>query len=402
MVEISKGKSPFNPGQPVPVELFTGRVEQIQKIIDRGVAQVAAGKPEAIYVQGEYGIGKTSVAGFAQWLADRDFGLHSVYCALGACKDLHDVIQAILVSTISSGVFNPRRSESIRNWLAKYIGKQGLFGINIDFQALKQDIPTLTNPNNILDFLREVIGRLSDTGVKGVFIVFDEINGIASDPQFAHFIKDVVDTNALQKESVPILLMLCGVKEKRWELIQRHKPIERIFNIIEIDVMTNNEMVDFFNKAFDSVGMKVDKDAMNIMTHYSAGFPKIMHLVGDAAFWTADDNVINIDDAKGAVIIAADDVGEKFAEQQVYSALRSKDYLEILNKIAVIDPVTMTFSKADIGPKLTNSEKKKFPDFLRRMQELKVIKKGDTQGEYVFISRMFRLYVWMKSIKVEK
>jgi hypothetical protein len=39
----SKGRSPFYPDQPVPVELFRGRKAQIERILQRGVGQVAPG-----------------------------------------------------------------------------------------------------------------------------------------------------------------------------------------------------------------------------------------------------------------------------------------------------------------------------------------------------------------------
>jgi len=64
----TKGKSPFYPGQPVPVDLFRGRQQQIERILTRGAAQVAAGKPVTMYVEGEYGIGKSSIAAYAQYL----------------------------------------------------------------------------------------------------------------------------------------------------------------------------------------------------------------------------------------------------------------------------------------------------------------------------------------------
>jgi DNA-binding NtrC family response regulator len=78
MARAPKGRSPFYPGQPVPGELFVGRAAQIEHIMTRGVGQVAAGKPVAIFVQGEYGIGKSSVAGFVQWLAEREHGFHGI------------------------------------------------------------------------------------------------------------------------------------------------------------------------------------------------------------------------------------------------------------------------------------------------------------------------------------
>lgn len=61
--ERNKGRSPFCPGQPVPVELFVGRRDQLKRIGQRGAAQTEQGKPTAFFVEGEYGIGKSSPAG---------------------------------------------------------------------------------------------------------------------------------------------------------------------------------------------------------------------------------------------------------------------------------------------------------------------------------------------------
>jgi len=41
--EMTKGRSPFYPGQPVPAEFFVGREKQASRIMRRGVAQVAEG-----------------------------------------------------------------------------------------------------------------------------------------------------------------------------------------------------------------------------------------------------------------------------------------------------------------------------------------------------------------------
>lgn len=67
----AKGKSPFYPGQPVPIELFVGRSAQIERVLTRGAGQVAEGKPTAVFIQGEYGIGKSSMAGCLQAMAEK-------------------------------------------------------------------------------------------------------------------------------------------------------------------------------------------------------------------------------------------------------------------------------------------------------------------------------------------
>ena len=397
MALVLKGKSPFYPGQPVPGELFVGRLQQIDHIMVRGVKQVEAGKPVAMYVQGEYGIGKSSIAGFVQWLAEREHGLHSIYAPLGAAETLDDVGAAVLEATLRSGAFNSNRSERVRAWLAKYIGEQSLFGVTIHAAALKKDAPNVAS--GMLPFLREVVERLKDTGIQGVFLVLDEINGITTNPKFSHFIKGIVDTNAMSQAPLRLLLMLCGVEERRREMIRHHQPIDRIFDVIEIETMSPEEMSEFFHKAFESVQIRVEPEGMNSLIEYSAGFPKIMHLVGDAALWLDQDGVITKEDALRAVLMAADEVGKKYVDQQVYKALRSTDYHSILAKIAKMGPDSMTFKKADVANGLTESEKKKFNNFLQKMKVLKVLRSGDIQGEYIFNVRMVRLYIWLQSLQ---
>jgi hypothetical protein len=400
MAPVTKGKSPFYPGQPVPVEFFVGRAAQIDRILTRGVRQVAEGKPVAMYVQGEYGIGKSSIAGFASWLAEKEYGLHSIYAPLGGVDSLEELGAVVLEATVRSGAFDPSRSAKIRNWLGKYIGEQTLFGITLRADALKQDAPSVAS--GMLPFLGDAYARLRDTGVKGIMLVLDEINGIAGNPKFAHFIKGLVDTNAMAPHPVPLLLVLCGVEERRREMIAKHQPIDRIFDVVEISPMTEEEMREFFTRAFDSVQMKVEAEALNALVHYSAGFPKIMHLVGDATYWIDTDGIVDGQDALTAVMAAAEDVGRKYVDQQVYKALRSEAYHSILAKIAKLGPDAMSFQKAEVAKGLTEDEKKKFNNFLQKMKDLKVLHSGDVQGEYVFTMRMVRLYIWLQSLHREK
>jgi len=396
LVANAKAKSPFYPGQPVPVELFVGRKEQIDRVLGRGAAQAAAGKPVSFFIQGEYGIGKSSIAGFLQAVAEKQYGLHPIYVPLGPADTIDDVAAGVLEATLRSGAFEPTRSERIRNWLSKYIGEQSLFGFTVHAENLRKDAPSIAA--GMLPFLAEVHARLRDTGVSGLFVVLDEINGMAGNPRFAHFIKGLVDTNAMSRKPVPLLLALCGVEERRREMIAHHQPIDRIFDVVEIEPMSAAEMREFFSKAFSSVGISLSDEALDTMCQYSAGFPKIMHLVGDAAYWQDTDGLIDGQDAFTAVVLAAEEVGRKYVDQQVYRALRSADYRSILNRIALLGPDQMAFDKRQAQKELTDVEKRKFNNFLQKMKGLKVLRSGETRGEYVFNSRMVRLYIWLDSL----
>jgi hypothetical protein len=398
-VEITKGKSPFYPGQPVPLDLFVGRTEQINRIMQRGAGQVHLGKPISMFVQGDYGIGKSSIALLTQSMAERTYGLHPIYVSLGGAKELDDVALYVLQATIQSGAFVPAKAQKIGNWLSKYIGDQELFAFKLKLSALKEDAPSLKNVTELLKFLGKAVDELKETGVKGIFLVLDEINGISSNPHFSHFIKGLIDQNASSRNPVPLLLMLCGVEERRREMIRAHEPIDRVFDIITIDAMSQDEMKDFFLKAFDTVPMGVETSALDIIIHYSAGLPKVMHLLGDAAYWLDSDGQIDLSDATRAVVAAADEVGKKWVDQQVLRALRSSDYKAILRKIGQLGPSAGEFKKADVRNQLAASEKKKFDNFLQKMKKLHVLRSGEDAGVYKFNIQMVQVYIWLKSTK---
>lgn len=378
------------------MEFFTGRRAEIERI-ERALSQVALGKPGAVFITGEYGIGKSSLAGFIQYIAEREHRIFGVHVLLGGAASLEDVATKTVEAILRTGAYNPTWTEIARNALAKYVGKQDLFGFSVNLESLQADGPTLSH--GFLPLLKGLFDRAAQQDAKGILLILDEINGITADPHFSHFIKGLVDENALSRPPLPLLIVLCGVEERRREMIRHHPPVERIFDIAEIRPMDEDEMEAFFTRAFESQGMSLEPDALNLLRHYSAGYPKVMHIIGDAAFWIDKDGRIDEVDAFNAVLAATEDVGRKFVDQQVLRELRSKDYLSILAKLAKTD-FDLTFEKSQIAMGLTDTEKKKFNNFLQKMKRLGVLRAGDGMGEYIFTSRLTRLYILLNSASI--
>ena len=395
METINKGKSPFYPGQPVPTDFFVGRRKEIERIV-RAVQQVEMGKPQAVFLTGEYGIGKSSLAGFLRFYAEKNHHLLGVHVLLGGAETLEDVAVKTVEAVLKQPFYREGWADRIRNLLGRYLGQQSLFGVNINFEVLKKDSPNISH--GFLPFLRDLLNRVKEDGVNGLMLIFDEVNGITQNKQFSHFIKSLVDENALSPNPLPLMLMLCGVEERRRQMILHHQPVERIFDVVEIDRMDKSEMRDFFHKTFQSAGMIVQEEAMEILTYYSAGFPKLMHIIGDNVFWKNQDATVDYDDAVNGTISAAEEVGSKFVDQQVLKALRSSDYHSILKKLSRAD-FDLSFFKRDIEKGLSESEKKKFHNFLQRMKKLGLFRPGETRGEYVFTNRLARLYIRLKFLK---
>ena len=71
---MPKDYSPFSPGQPVPAEFFVGRIPEIERL--QGSAEAAAsGRLQVAFLDGERGIGKSSLASTVRSVAERELNV---------------------------------------------------------------------------------------------------------------------------------------------------------------------------------------------------------------------------------------------------------------------------------------------------------------------------------------
>jgi hypothetical protein len=100
----------------------------------------------------------------------------------------------------------------------------------------------------------------------------------------------------------------------------------------------------------------------------------LAHEIGDAVFNVDKDGKIDQSDATAGVIAAADIVGKKYLEPQVFRVLRSQKYRAILRKLADSKSgFNMEFVRKDLLQRASTDEKRVLDNFLRRMKALGVI-----------------------------
>jgi hypothetical protein len=391
-----KGRSPFNPSQPVPVDLFVGRKAQIERFL-RSASQTALGKPQQVYIAGPYGMGKSSLASYMKSYGQEKFRLWGVHVFLGGAETLEELAFKTVETMLKTPAGQPSLTDKIRNALTKYIGEQEFLGIKINFAALKADSPDLSQ--GYLSFLESMFHRVRDEGFTGMMLILDEINGIAVNPKFSFWLKSLVDSNAVSSRPFPLLLVLCGVEERRRQMIKNHQPLERIFDIVDVDPLSREEHDEFLKRAFEKVEIQVAPKALEIFFEASWGYPKFIHILGDAAFWADERGMIAFDEAFEAIHKGAEEVGRKFLEPKVYQALKSREYINILRKIGArleddsFFATSSRFKKKDIANLLSDTEKKKLQNFITRMKQLQVLQAGEEPGEYYFVNPLIQFYI---------
>jgi len=396
MAAIQNKESPFTPGRPVPIDYFVARSKEVERI-KRAIKQASTGRNENVFITGERGIGKSSLASLVRFLADKEYGFLGVHCYLGGVGDVEGMVrivfQRFFQQTLDKSLF-----EKLKTLFGRYIKAITLFGVSVEFTADQSELRMLKE--NFSLAMRQIYEVIKDKK-KGIMLILDDLNGITRVSEFAHFIKSVVDELATSEKVFPFLLVLVGIPERREEIIKHHDSVKRIFDLVELSPMTREEVKEFFERTFGKLNIRVAPEALSFLLTYSGGLPMLMHEIGDAVFWLDTDNVIDMWDALLGIKQAAENVGRKYLDPQIYKVIKSQTYQSILRKLGK-QPLGRSFKRSELIGKMTEKEKKNFHNFLTRAGKIGIITKGETRGEYRFVNELFHLYVLMEALGAEK
>jgi hypothetical protein len=290
--------------------------------------------------------------------------------------------------------------DKIREFFGNHIRQVGLFGVTVEFGPPERDLRRMVH--DFAPAMRNLIQRLKGEK-QAIFLVLDDINGLAESMDFANWLKSLVDEIATSSNPLPLCLVLVGLEERRQGLISLQPSLARVFDVIDIKIWTHGETTDFFRNAFSRVNIPVGERALSILTDFAGGLPVLAHEIGDATFKLDADGRIDEQDALQGVGLAADIVGRKHLEPQVFQAIRSARYRAILRKIAR-EPFEFAFTLRDVRPRLSQEEQKVFHNFLSRLRKLGVLQTDPDRGAgaYRFVNRLHYLYFWLEAARAKE
>ncbi len=385
--------SPFSPGQPVSVEFFVGRWDEIQELMQK-VASVRVGRLQVAFLSGERGIGKTSLAHFVRVMVEREYGIIGVHAQLGGVKSLEAMVQKVLDRLVKESIGRPWHMR-LTELMGRHVRKVGLLGLEFEFRASEDDLGAI-----VRDFpgaLRGLMQQMTDEQ-EGILLILDDVNGLSQSEEFANWLKSLTDEIATSEQPLPLCVLVVGLEERRQELIASQPSLARVFDVVEIRTWSEAETREFYEKAFSSVDVSIEEDALDIFFRLSGGFPVMAHEIGDAAFRVDDDGAIDVSDARSAVFAAAEIVGRKHVQPQVFKAIRSDRYRSILRKLVQLRlPVGAEFRRREVLKTLSQEEMNVFDNFIQRMKRLGVIMSGTEQGTYLFVNLLHQLYFWIEA-----
>lgn len=379
--------SPFEPGHPVSPDKFKGRKKDIIKMIRYLPKVINKGIPEHFFITGKRGMGKTSFVKYIGNFAEDNYQMVHIYVNNEGGNTLDDLIQNLVEKMFKE--FNKETwGKKIINSFVDNIDEINIKGVGISLKN-KQDLVGNIK-NNFADFLINVCKELKDK--KGIFIVIDDINGLSDTPDFANWYKGLFETLYFDEEVIPVSFSLVSYQDKFEKLCDQNLSFSRIFNLIEIDHLDDEDIKEFYLDTFNEFNIKFKNDELLYeMVYYSWGMPLIMQQIGDAVFWNSLDGEINEDNAYSGISNAALELGNKQIRNKL-NKIKSSHYTKILYKLGKNEK--MEFTKSEVKEFLSSDEIRVFDDFLKRMRDLEIIESigKENSGEYAFVNRLYFVY----------
>lgn len=336
--------NPFQPNKIVNNAMFVGRWEECDAI-DRYLFQAKESNPQHFLVEGERGIGKSSLLFTAAKVADgsipfmgSDEGVRFLVIStdLGGMTSQIDIVRAIAREFKNSvAASQPIKEKATAVW--DFLSKWEVAGVRFH-----RDNPP--DADDARDALVNSVADLIQSGapVDGVVFMLDEADAPPVEAGLGEFLKSF--TERLTKRGCDnVLVCLAGLPSTISKLRASHESSPRVFSVLSLKPLESDECKEVIRRGLASANAKnkaetkIDDDALELLVEMSEGYPHFVQQFAYCAFDADTDYIISADDIlKGAYQEngAIYQLGSKYFDEMYYSKINSDDYRLVLNAMA--------------------------------------------------------------------
>ena len=334
--------NPFRPNNMVNPGMFVGRSDEI-RTIETCLFQAKNGNPQHFLVQGERGIGKSSLLFYVESLgagltANRKFKFLVVSIDLAGCHSQTDIIRKIgrgLRKSVGDHQLARERAKEFWDWITNWEV------LGVKFHKNTQEIDPEEIADDIVDRFHIFCRDTSDV-FDGVLILIDEADRPGADAGLGEFLKLLIERLA-KKDCNNVLLDLAGLPVIMTKLRDSHESSPRLFQTMLLEPLEVEERKSVVKIGLSSARLKngfeteITDDALTFLAELSEGYPHFVQQFSYSAFDQDSDNVIDEEDVgEGAFKDggALSQLGDKFFNEMYHARISSEDYRRVLDAMA--------------------------------------------------------------------
>jgi len=336
--------NPFTPDKLAPPKLFAGRKQEIADI-DDCLRETKDGNPHHFLIEGEAGIGKSSLlarqAGVAMGEVGTQDGERLDFVVVSLA--LHD--QDSYVSLIRKIAGELKKQLSRRQAMKTLVLQTLQFLSRFEVQGLRYNHEISKDDESQLlehlqsDFVSVLSGKRND--FDGIALLFDEADKPPPEARLGLVCKLLTEEMS-RKRCDYLCLGLAGLPGILEQLKAGHAAVPRLFERLELKPLLHDECIGVIRKGLAEVyeehGLEVaiTEDAAAEIARLSEGYPYFLQVFAHAAYREDTDRLIDGDDVSRSLSRKNgpyQKLGAKFFEH-VYLADNAPDYRGVLFAMA--------------------------------------------------------------------
>jgi len=401
--------NPFRPNAIVTPGMFSGRIDEINAI-ERCLHQTRNGNPQHFLIEGERGIGKSSLMLLARAMSHNiDFNdpdkFNFIHLEIELSSDsTHSEIVRAIATEFRTAL---RQREHLRT-LAKDCWEflTNWKALGVEYKKQEEEF---SSSEIVAQLCSSLSGFLKEVGDKtdGILILIDEAD--KPDPATSHlgeFVKSFTE-RLLKQGGERVCLGLAGLPNLIDNLKASHESSVRIFHTLPLEALSADEAERVIRLGLEDSEKKnkkktnITSEALALIAHLAEGYPHFIQQFGFCAFDAdTDDNIEEEDVIKGAYQEngAIDQLGRKYFQEMYFDKVGSEDYRKVLAVMA--ESLDKWVSRQDIINAGIIKESQ-VNNALTALKSRNIILVNDQRkGEYRLPTRSFA--TWIKAINEKR
>ena len=390
--------NPFRPGSVIHPGMFSGRVHEID-MIKKCLFQTKHGNPQNFLIQGERGIGKSSLVLYTkQYLSTQkndNYNFLVIKVDLAPKYSFLDIVEKLIAETEIEckrlGLSEPL--VSALNLLKK---------VQSSYISIKE---SRTPPYMLISNIAELFKKISEKKeLDGVCILIDEADKPSAESDLGSFFK-LFTERLVTIDCNKICLGISGLPETLDKLRLSHESSLRIFHILNLKPLLPKDRETVIDLGLSEANKKgetkvsIADSSKKLITQLSEGYPYFLQQFCYSAFEADQDNTIDNADVEKGIYSpdtgALKQLGEKLFNNLFYDRIDSTEYRKVLQYMAAKqqEQDKQWVPRADIikhsGIKLSTVN-----NALQALKDRQIIfDNPNKKGEYKLPSRSFAIWI---------
>lgn len=397
--------NPFRPNEIVHPGMFAGRYDELVAL-EKSLFQTKHGNPSHFLIDGERGIGKSSLLLNVMWAARGEvdpleyserFNFITVSVCLDDNHSYSDIVRKI-GAELQREISKREQFKDLARSIWDFAKKWEVGGIRYRDDK-KEDAKETELVEDLTFAIAESLKGFGDSA-DGILILVDEADKPPTSSNLGALVKLLTERLKL-RGCERVCIGLAGLTAVRERLRKSHESSLRLFRIFALQPLSAKDCEVAIRRGLDAAKDKngfevaITPDAEANHAFITEGYPHFIQQFAYCAFERDSDNNIDLDDVVNGAYGEAGAIkqlGLKYFEKQYFDQIGSPEYREVLRVMAPHFDNWVT--KAVIRREAAHLKASTLDNALNALKSRGIIvPKRGTRGTYKLPSRSFAVWI---------